>query len=549
MSRLVAQGRRKAGLTQKDLAQRLSVNLLEVVRIERGEASVDDCARALEALKDEGTGKLAAPVSVELRPSRDAAEKPRTAAVAHVQRSPAPSRIPWRNTLVLGSLAIVVTVRFFTEVVPILPRFLNFADVPIVGMLVLVSLVSAPQTPASRFDDWIRWAGVAFLALVAVATLANLSRVEAAPALTFVYGILSPLVVFLAARRLWAPGHGAIASQLIVVLGACQIVVVAIFGLPDFVSTRDPDLIAGTFGTNAYQLVFFLLLFVTVLIGIRIHEPDRLAARAAPLLIVASLVCIVLAQYRALLLTTFFALVLAIALAGRARGRSLGMAGAVLSALIVVLYVVSQTVPNLKFDQTARLNPVDLIETRLEVLDQLDRLYTDEPRFALTGTGPGTYSSRGWQTFALADSESTSNVQGGYATSLTGGETYSTDVSDEYVLPLLRTKEAVAGSTAVNSPLAEYVAVAAEVGVLGAGVLLVIYGIAFFSSASATSTASRQATRGDPVPALLAAGTVGLFVLLQMGVLQNWLEVTRLTFPTWILLAIGLSEHQARRSR
>ena len=29
-----------------------------------------------------------------------------------------------------------------------------------------------------------------------------------------------------------------------------------------------------------------------------------------------------------------------------------------------------------------------------------------------------------------------------------------------------------------------------------------------------------------------------------MGVIQNWLEVSRLTFPVWIMLAIGMTERE-----
>jgi hypothetical protein len=39
---------------------------------------------------------------------------------------------------------------------------------------------------------------------------------------------------------------------------------------------------------------------------------------------------------------------------------------------------------------------------------------------------------------------------------------------------------------------------------------------------------------------------MALFVLLQMGFLENWLEVARVTFPTWILLAVATKEFRAR---
>ena len=391
---------------------------------------------------------------------------------------------------------------------------------------------------------WLGLLSLAFLALAAVATLANLARVEIAPALVFVYGILGPLAVFFSVRRLWPAGGALTASRCIVALGALQLVVVAFIDLPRFIGSNDPDEVTGTFGTNAYQMVFFLILVVALLIGIRAHEPRRLAARVAPLMIFGCLAAIVLAQYRSLLLTSALALVLAAALVSRSPRRAMTLGVTAVASFVVVLVLAAQYVPVLKVNETVELSPVELLEKRIEIADQLDSLYTSNPRFALTGTGPGTYSSRGWQTFALAESTSQSNVAGGLALALTGGGAYHTDVSDQYVRPVLRNANAVAGSDAVNSPFAEYIGVAAEVGLLGLLAVVGIYGIAFVSGVRLSRLAVRSGVPGDPVPAILVAATVGFFVLLQMGVIQNWLEVSRLTFPVWIMLAIGMTERE-----
>jgi hypothetical protein len=51
------------------------------------------------------------------------------------------------------------------------------------------------------------------------------------------------------------------------------------------------------------------------------------------------------------------------------------------------------------------------------------------------------------------------------------------------------------------------------------------------------------------LPALAVASVVAFTVLLQMGLLANWFEVTRLTFIAWILLAVTSKELSARRER
>jgi hypothetical protein len=62
-----------------------------------------------------------------------------------------------------------------------------------------------------------------------------------------------------------------------------------------------------------------------------------------------------------------------------------------------------------------------------------------------------------------------------------------------------------------------------------------------------TAQSLRRPARRDPLPALLLASTVAFTVLLQMAFLENWLEVTRVTFLAWILLAVGSKEFDARQ--
>jgi O-antigen ligase len=165
-----------------------------------------------------------------------------------------------------------------------------------------------------------------------------------------------------------------------------------------------------------------------------------------------------------------------------------------------------------------------------------------------TGTGPGTFSSRAWRTFADTNSTSRSDVAGPYVMALTRGASYRTDVSERYVVPRLRSAQAVQGSRAVNSPLSSYLSLLAEVGVLGAVLLVAIYVAALSRAVRMTLRAVRWRTPQDPLPALALASTTAFCVVLQMAALENWLEVTRVTFVTWILFAVLTKEHEARWS-
>src|SRR5439155_11806418 len=146
----------------------------------------------------------------------------------------------------------------------------------------------------------------------------------------------------------------------LVTLGLIQIVVVGVIDVPRFASSNNPDGITGTFGTNAYQLVFFLLLFVSLLAGIYTHERQRPVARFAPLLIGLSLAIIVLAQYRALLITTGLALLLTALILGGRRSRGLIVAGTAILAFMAALAFGASHIPVLKVDQTLHQDPASI---------------------------------------------------------------------------------------------------------------------------------------------------------------------------------------------
>ena len=111
-------------------------------------------------------------------------------------------------------------------------------------------------------------------------------------------------------------------------------------------------MISGTFGTNAYQMVFFLLVVASLLVGIFTLEPRRPIARFVPVIIPAIFVVILLAQYRALLATTVVTMVAVGVLLGR---RARGVLAAVLAlvAFAFVFSYVASRLPELKLDATA----------------------------------------------------------------------------------------------------------------------------------------------------------------------------------------------------
>ena len=555
LGRRVALARAQAGLSQRELAQRLGTSLWDVQRLEDGDrrpAALPGLARVLGGQ----------PAWIAGGPTRNAGKQRRSDLSGRQNGTEPPAgrvetdaqarrRFPDRLALglVLASFALLVTIRFLTEAVPVLPKAANFADVPILAALAFAASFRERRVDAEEATGRFAVPGVLFLLIAVVSVVANLSRVQPGPVVLLIYGFLAPLVLYGSVYRLWPVGNALLLSRLIVALGLLQIAVVGLIDLPRFIRDQNPDNVSGTFGENPYQLVFFLLIFSAVVAGIYTFEKQRAVARFAPAIFLATLAIIFLAQYRALLVGTALVVLAIGALLGSFRFRG-AMAGILVAlAFFVSLSFLSQTFPILRFDTTVTSlseQPTFYLAKRAEALADIADLYKDHPLAMLTGTGAGTYSSRAWHTFSKADSTSDSNVAGAYVLALTGGRTYQTDVSARYVEPKLQGADVVEGSRAVSSPLSSYVATMAEVGLMGFALIVLVYVRAFALAARMTLSGLRAAAPRDPLPALLFGTAVAFGLLIQMGVLENWLEVTRLTFLAWGLLAIVSREFNAR---
>jgi len=539
----IAAARREAGLTQRELAELVGTTVWTLDRIEAGLCLPHDYTERIEIALGQQQGWL------DTAP--EGAPVPQIARMAETR---APSVDMVGRNLVLGAFAVIITIRFFTESIPVLPSAGNFIDILFLPILLAAALhVPARGFPLVRRESAYGVLGLCFLVICTVSATVDASRIAYGPMLLFLYGFLGPLLFYFATYRLWPAGEALSLSRLIVALGVLQFAVIAVFDLPKFVSSRNPDDIVGTFGENAYQLVFYLLVFCALVAGIATVEPRRPSARGAPLIFGATFVVIFLAQYRALLVATAVVIVVVALMLRRESGKGVLVGGAVVLAFAAGLGYVATHFPEFKFAPTIRAlqaDPGSFVEGRLAPAKDIASLYADDPRFVVTGTGPGTYSSRAWRTFAeVGDPSSAEGAAQPYAAKLTGGKPYRTDVSDRYIAPRLKNAKAQAflGSTALGSPFSSYYALLAEVGVLGFVVMTTIYLRALLASWRIANVSLKARPREDPIPALALATFVAFLLLIQMGMLDNWWEVARVTVPSWIMLAVCTKEDAARR--
>jgi Helix-turn-helix len=534
-------------MSQRELADRIGVPVWTVAGIERGDRDPAPHLAAVAAATGRSVGLLLA------EPARGSTET-----TQHQARPAAPEdsgAVPdeatdrstgghWSRNIIFASIVTLVTVRFFAEDIGVLPRAVKLVDIPILLVILVLSWVAPRARHSTAASTRHLVPAVAFLAVCVASVLVNSGRTEVGPALLFVYGFLAPILLFHLVRTLWPTGQALSLSRLLVALAWVEFAVVLFIDLPEFLTSRNPDVVSGTFGENAYQLVFFLLMSTALVAGISTSERGRLVAPLAPLFFAATVATTLLAQYRAITLTFALTVVLIATLVGLVRVR--GAVAGVLIALAFAagLLLVPNVFPELKLQGTIDTltgNPGSYVSHRLEAGSDIVDVYTDQPSAIVLGAGPGTFNSRAWETYYSPDEQAGLGVAFPLA-----GSTEQTDIAQKYTIPRLRDLKAVEGSWALTEPSASYYALLAEVGLLGLLLMVAIYARAFMDSVRMSLVALRRAPDGDPLPGLMLASTAGFFVIIQMAILENWWEVTRLTFILWAVFAVATKEFEAR---
>ena len=132
----VAAARRNRGMTQRDLAEALGVTSWTIDRIESGGADVGRYLSSIADVTQTSRDWFVGSIEGRARDRTGDATLPHVGGVG--------------KDLVLGSIVLLVTIRFFTEVVPVVPRAANFIDIPIF----LVALGVVATQPSVRTGRW-----------------------------------------------------------------------------------------------------------------------------------------------------------------------------------------------------------------------------------------------------------------------------------------------------------------------------------------------------------------------------------------------------------
>jgi hypothetical protein len=441
------------------------------------------------------------------------------------------------NRFVIFFFIVLLTSRFFSETLKVLPKAVDLLDVVVIPVLFIVALVSgSPRGSDRRLHNRVLSLSVAFACLAGISAVVNYERCHIGPTLLYIFGMLEGPFLFVSLNLLIRDKKkfGRQLANFVNVMVLIEIFVVLFVNMPVFLATNNPDKVSGTFGNNAYQFSAFLVLMGGYYLGRQATGKKAIVYTVA--LQIFIFFTFVLLQFRAAVPAFFAAYgVMAAALYGR---KLIRLAFVVLVFIGIGYYAftfVQESNFNLKYEdfQTLYENPEIVLNygKAISYANTVD-LFSEEPLALLIGTGPGTYVSRASYTFTMELYASKEKGVGSILKTIFGDVDYSTDIEKKYIDPL-NNLGALFGSVQANNPNSSVLAIVAETGIPGLIIMGMLYGAVIMLARRYLTYA--KAIQDPMLIQLSCALLGGISYLCMISPLDNYFEVGRVTLPIWLL--------------
>ena len=455
------------------------------------------------------------------------------------------------NWIVLGFFVILLTARFFSETLRLIPKAFDLVDLAFIPLLTIAAFFSGSLKGVDRVlhRKMLRWT-LSIVMLAVLSGIVNYERTHYAPVLLFVFGIAAGPALFLALNRLIKEKEKMAqqTARFLYFMFVVEGIVVVFVSLPTFFATGNPDYVSGTFGQNAYQFSALLVIIGGYFLGkMRFGNAGLFLGIAIQAGVVLTFL---LLQYRTATPAFFVSYLVLI---GLLYGRKV-LRGMLSVAMLGVIgfysfqYVESSSF-DLKFDDIFKFaqDPTMAADFgKVIAFGNTISMFGEEPITVVVGAGPGTMVSRSAYTFIVEPMVSRQKGVGAFVTSMFPGHSFRTDVFAEYVEPLFAL-ETVFGSDQANNPASSLLSALAETGIPGLMILVLIYGTMM---RHVVRYARFAILRHDPTLVSLASALVtGATYLILLAPLDNYLEIARVTLPVWLLFwTVSALVYQRKRS-
>ena len=453
------------------------------------------------------------------------------------------------NWLIIVFFTVLLTSRLFSETLALVPKTLDLIDLAVIPVLAVMSLGGGQSRGVdTELHGKILRLSVGFGVLSVLSTLINFDRIHWAPASYFLFSFLEGPVLYLALNRLVKHKHkfGVQIAKFLTVMLIVQAAAVIFINFPMFLATKNPDVMSGTFGQNSYQFSVLLIIMGGFFLG---------RMRAGKLNVTYGIgiqglvfIAFLLLQFRAATPAFFASYLVLVGILYGKRILKLGLVSAMLALFgFLAFSYVSASDYDLKFEDLLTLaqNPAMLSDFgKVLAYANTAAMYADHPVAVVLGTGPGTYVSRANYTFTVELMTTRVRGVGAFIRETFGDHDFRSDVFRKYIEPLY-SLGAVFGSVQANNPASSYLASAAETGLPGLVIIAGMYIIMLRRSIRSLRYANAHL---DPeILPLASALAIGVIYLLVISVLDNYMEIARVTLTIWLLFWTVTTLVQNRR--
>jgi len=440
------------------------------------------------------------------------------------------SHFSWSEWLVYGFVLLFITIRFFTERIQILPRFLNAIDLALVPVLWGISLLWVMSKRAGRYKG----KGTVILSSIfAVSWILswafNTDEVHWLGALLLIGGLSTPIMFYLTLINLGLPLR--FCYRLLSLLDALLVVnlVIATFQAAIWISPDLNDFVFGTFGVNQNQLAFFLALMMGLGVARWIHKG---LSFTQTLLVMWSGILFLLSGFQTLWVVVGGSVVVVLIISKRVTKRLFFL-------LLLGTIVTGVTLSSLKFERFSLLGKLNEVVVnfdelgKVQLLRNVGRIWQARPGSVIVGVGPGTFNSRAFRSIAiipytqsrLTDARSiTTDVAGSVVTPF-----YVSTLSQQFIIPYFERGRIFLSGVNTDGPFTSYVSIPVEVGVPGALAFLGIY----MMKVKALVTTLRRGPDSH-LRVLATWAMISMMMLLGIALVDNYLETTRYTLLAWL---------------